>query len=586
MYWIFPLPNFMHNISSPPPVERPRRTTAFLIALLLVVTTPATGQEVAIYDSGGPILREQAAYDVTFYDLSLRVDPGSRSISGYGITVARVVEPMRHVVLDLDTLLTVTEIASVEGARAAPLQWERRGGRLWIDLGTLRQPGSEVAVRVSYNGQPRVAPMAPWDGGFVWHRTPSGAPWIATAVQGHGPDVWWPAKDHVSDKPDSMAIRIRVPEPLVVASNGQLRSTEAHEGGERTYHWFVSTPISAYNVALNIAPYRTVETAHTSVAGDAFPVIFYVLPEDEDRGRAFMPEIIRHLEFFEDIVGPYPFRADKYGVAQTPHLGMEHQTIIAYGARFDPGAMTGGRDWGFDALHHHELAHEWFGNLVTNADWKDMWIHEGFATYTQALYAERIGGPELYRAYIESERRRISNRAPVAPREPQTAGQIYFDSGSDIYSKGAWVLHTLRWVMGDEPFLRSLRRMAYPDPAMERVTDGSHVRFATTDDYLHLVEEISGEDFGWFFEVYLRQPQLPSLVAEQSGTTLRLSWDSPGGLPFPMPIEVELAGERRRIEIPAGMSVEVTLPSAGLVTIDPDNWILRANQSARVPTRR
>jgi len=182
-----------------------------------------------------------------------------------------------------------------------------------------------------------------------------------------GADVWWPNKDHVSDKPDSMTIRITVPEPLVVASNGRLEQVEEHGDGTRTYHWFVSTPISNYNVALNIAPYVVIQEEYESVTGETFPVMFYVLPESLEDGRALMPEILAHLRWFEETLGPYPFRADKYGVAQTPYLGMEHQSIIAYGANFDNGAMTGGVDWGFDALHHHELSHEWWGNLVTNS---------------------------------------------------------------------------------------------------------------------------------------------------------------------------------------------------------------------------
>jgi aminopeptidase N len=553
-----------------------------VLLLSFLLALPIGAQEVAIYDSGGPILPEQAAYDVTFYELDLSVDPAARAIQGSATTHARLVQPLTHLVLDLDTLLTVSAVTTA--ASRTPLRWERQGGRIWIDLGGSRPAGTELAVRVSYSGAPRVAPQAPWDGGFVWARTPSGAPWIATAVQGHGPDVWWPSKDHVSDKPDSMSIRIRVPDPLVVASNGRLRRVETHSDGSRTYDWFVSTPISAYNVALNIAPYVTIEERFASVAGDTFPVVFYVLPEDEDRGRAFMPEILEHLAFFEDLLGPYPFRADKYGVAQTPHLGMEHQTIIAYGARFNPGAMTGGRDWGFDALHHHELAHEWWGNLVTNEDWKDMWLHEGFGTYMQALYVERLSGKDAYRQYLLADRRGIANRAPVAPRQSRTAGQIYFDSGSDIYGKGAWVLHTLRWVIGDDAFFQALRRMVYPTEASESVTDGSHVRFADTEDFRRVVEEIVGEDLGWFFEVYLRQPALPTLNVERVEERLILSWDVPGDLPFPMPIEVEFEGQRRRLTVPPGMRLDLTLPGTGAVAVDPDGWILRANQTQTAPT--
>jgi aminopeptidase N len=538
------------------------------------------GAQTAIYDSGGRLIPEQAAYDVRFYDLALRVSPADSSIAGTLTVVADVVQPMERLVLDLDTLLQVAGVAGTEEGDERDLRFERRGGRLWIELPRVRQPGEQVRLMVSYAGRPRVAPRPPWDGGFTWARTRSGAPWIATSNQGQGADVWWPVKDHVSDKPDSMAIRVRVPEPLVVASNGTLRRVEPHGDGTRTYHWFVSTPISSYNVALNIAPYRVIEEEFTSVAGDRFPVQFYVLPEDFEMGQALFPEILAHLRFFEELLGPYPFRADKYGVAQTPHLGMEHQTIIAYGANFNNGAMTGGVDWNFDALHHHELAHEWWGNLVTNPDWNDMWLHEGFGTYMQALYAERLHGARGLHAYMASMRPGIANRRPVAPREVQTAGEIYFSGGGDIYNKGAWALHTLRWLIGDEAFFTALRRMAYPDPALERVTDGTQVRFATTDDFVRIAEAAAGRELGWFFETYLRQPALPRLRVEQLPGGWALSWENPAGHPFPMPVEVEVDGRRRRVEMTDG---QAHLPAADPArpVVDPSGWILRAADGAR-----
>jgi aminopeptidase N len=551
-----------------------RRFLAIPVLLVCAVAAPA---QTEIYDSGGELSPEQAAYDVRFYDLRLQVSHADSSIIGTLTLVADIVQPTQWLVMDLDTLLRVSSVAGAEAGGARP--FERRGGRIWIDLQRVYRPGERTSLTVSYGGRPRVAPRPPWDGGFTWARTPGGAPWIATSNQGQGADVWWPVKDHVSDKPDSMSIRIRVPEPLVVASNGRLRRVEPHGDGTRTYHWFVSTPISTYNVALNIAPYRVIEQQFVSVAGDSFPVQFYVLPESYEQGRELFPEIVDHLRFFEDLLGPYPFRADKYGVAQTPHLGMEHQTIIAYGARFDNRAMTG-IDWGFDALHHHELAHEWWGNLVTNPDWNDMWLHEGFGTYMQALYAERLHGARGLHAYMESMLPGIENSRPVAPRQVQTAGEIYFSSGGDIYYKGAWVLHTLRYLMGDDLFFTALRRMAYPDPALERVTDGSHVRFATTDEFLRIAETVSGMELGWFFEVYLRQPHLPRLVVEPTTGGVALRWEVPIGEAFPLPVEVEIGGQRQRVFMP-GAQAHVPLSGAARVVIDPDGWILRAPDSQR-----
>lgn len=541
------------------------------VTLLFVVIGELRPQPYA-YDSGGRLSAEQAAYDVTYYSLELRIEPASQSIDGSLSVWAQVVSPTEWLVLDLDPALDVKDVTgNTRQSHGTSLGYEQRGGQLWVQLPKTMGVGEEIALTVDYGGHPRVAPNPPWDGGFTWAQTPDGDPWIATTCQQEGPDIWWPSKDHPSDKPDSMALYITVPRPLVVASNGRLKDTTTNEDGTRTYHWFVSTPISSYNVALNIAPYRVVADMYTSIAGDTFPVTFWVLPRHVTQAEHLMPEILDHLRFFEDVAGPYPFRADKYGVVETPHLGMEHQTIIAYGAGFDNGAMTGGVDWGFDALHHHELSHEWWGNMVTNADWSQMWLHEGFGSYMQPLYLERIRGPSAARAYLATMRRSIANRAAVAPREPMTAKQIY---GHDIYYKGAWILHTLRFLIGEDAFLTLLRRWAYPDPAMEGIADGHQMRFATTDDFLHIAEEVSGSDLDWFFEVYLRQPDLPRLSSSRSGDSLELAWEVPGNMAFPMPIEVLVGSKAHLVEMPGGHGV-LFVPPGAKVEIDPRDWVLK-----------
>ena len=524
------------------------------------------------YASGGVLSPEQASYDVTYYDLDLRVNPADSSIGGSLTAAVRIVQPLHHLVLDLDPRLNVEGVSLVEMERDQTLPYRREGGKLWIDLLSTRQPQTDVAVRVQYGGKPRIAPNPPWDGGFTWARTPDGEPWIATSCQVIGADVWWPVKDHPSDEPDSMALHISVPESLVVASNGRLEGVTPAGQGWQTYHWFISTPINVYNVALNIAPYRLVEDTHVGPDGVSYPVVFYVLPSDYDRGVRFMAEIHDHLRFFEETVGPYPFRADKYGVAQTPHLGMEHQTIIAYGANFENDAMTG-RDWGFDALHHHELSHEWWGNLVTNVDWSDMWIHEGFGTYMQALYMERLEGIEGYHAYMNGSRGGISNRQPVAPRGVLNSKEVY---GGDIYYKGAWILHTLRYVMGDERMSEFLREMAYPTrEGRSDPTDGCQCRFADTDDVERVAELTSRLELDWFFDLYLRQPELPELRAERDGSSLQLRWITPDDLPFPMPVEVAVNGDVRRVEMTGGAAV-IDIGNADF-EVDPKDWILREN---------
>ncbi|MGB6121095.1 MAG: M1 family metallopeptidase [Bacteroidota bacterium] len=511
---------------------------------------------------------EQAAYDVRFYDLTLSVHPSDSSINGSVIIRADVVQPIDMFVVDLDTLLTISGVAEIGGKRERERSFRRDVGKIWITLQRTRQAGESITLLIRYGGRPRIAPRPPRNGGFTWSQTKDSSAWIATTCQGEGPDIWWPAKDHVSDEPDSMGIHIRVPDPLICASNGRLISVEKHNDKTSTYHWFVSNPINNYNVALNIAPYKLIEDTYKSVAGDLIPVQFYVLPEDYEKGQKLFPQLIEHLNFFERTLGPYPFRADKYGVAHTPHLGMEHQTIIAYGAGFKNETYKR-KDWGFDALHHHELSHEWWGNLVTNSDWRDMWLHEGFGTYMQALYVEEIDGIEAYHEYIASERS-FTNRLAIAPRESQTASQI---TKAPIYPKGASVLHTLRYLVGEEAFRKILRRMAYPYPWMEKITDGRQVRFASTDDFVRIAEKVSGRELGWFFELYVRQPELPELKADLSEGKLSLAWGVPDGLPFPMPIDLKLGEETRRVVIPAeGLVLDI---KPGIIPeIDPDRWVL------------
>jgi len=538
------------------------------ILLIIVLFSVTIFGQVDIYDSGGPLIPEQAAYDVTYYDLSLQVFPADSSIRGHVGITAKVVQPLDWFVIDLDTLLSIDRIVGKTGLSR---NFDRQEGKVWINLETTRQAGEMISLQIYYHGKPHVAVRAPWDGGITWAKTKDGSPWIATTCQGEGADIWWPVKDHISDEPDSMGIHIRVPDPLFCATNGRLRSVEPHQDGTTTYHWFVSTPINNYNVALNIAPYLLIEDSYDGVAGDRFPVKFWVLPEDYKQARTFFPQIIEHLRYFEQTLGPYPFRADKYGVVQTRHLGMEHQSIIAYGAHFNNSAMTG-KDWGFDALHHHELAHEWWGNLVTCSDWRDMWIHEGFGTYMQALYLEETQGIKKYHEYLKSIRD-FWNIEPVAPLESKSAEEI---SVSSVYFKGAWILHTLRYLIGDDKMGQLLRRMAYPDPELENISDGKQVRFASTSDFLSLAESVYGKNLDWFFNVYLRHSRLPVLESEIENNQLKIYWKAPDDLDFPMPVDIQMGNEIRRLEVPSEGTV-VKLPEGMDPIIDPDKWLLFQN---------
>ena len=541
--------------------------THLLAVLLCGALATTTWTQNLVNASGGELIPEQAAFDVQHYDLVLAVDPEQRTIDGTLTMRALGTASSERIGLDLANQLDVSAV-TVNGAE---VPWKHNSGMIWIT--TEVTDGQELEVVVEYGGKPRRAPRPPWDGGFTWSKTKSGKPWIATSCQGEGADLWWPCKDHPSDKPDAgFDLHFTVPEGLFVASNGRLVGETKNDDGTRTFDWRVSTPIANYTVAFNAAPYEKIEKEFEGVAG-SYPVVFYHLPESAEPAAELFEEILDHLRFFEEFCGPYPFRADKYGIVETPHLGMEHQTIIAYGNKFRKAKPD------YDWLHHHEAAHEWWANLVTCRDWKDMWIHEGIGTYMQALYLESRFGPEAYRKEMASKRAGIQNQRAVAPRETKDSKQIYFGAGgrpdNDIYFKGSWVVHTLRWVLGDETFFEVLRRWAYPDPALEKTTDGSAVRFSDTDELLRIAEEVSGRELDWYFDVYLRQPALPQLSGEAEGGELVLRWELPAGIEeFPMPVPVAIGGETVRVETADGVG-RVALPAGAEWELDPDRWVLK-----------
>ncbi len=529
-------------------------------------------------DSGGVLMPEQAAYDVKHYDLAVKVDVENQSISGALTATVLIVKPLDVFVLDLDYPYTVESVVmySTKGANpVTPLKFERRESKIWSAFPKTKKAGETVQVRVVYSGKPKVAPKPPWVGGFVWSKTADGQPWFATAVQNDGADLWFPVKDHPSDKADTSSLHFTVPANLVAASNGKFKSAVDNKDGTKTYNWEVSQPISNYCIALNVAPYKVIKDSVKSITGEQIPIEFYVLPQDEAKGQSLVDLAKKYTAFYEKYLGPYPFRADKIGIAETPHLGMEHQTITAYGNEFKYNAD--GDDW----LLFHEYGHDWWANLVTAPDWNDFWIHEGFQSFMDTFYIETTKGKEAYFAAMKARQKNLHNLKPVAPREAQTTTQIYMlppdytKSDGDIYGKGAMILNTLRFYIGDDAFFKSLRRTTYSTEVMEKITNGKQFHFETTDDFLRTAEKESGKDLKWFFEVYLRQPQLPKLVSETSANQLNLRWETPNNLPFPMPVEVKIGGEMKRVEMKDGKG-SLVIPADAKVEIDPNGWVLKS----------
>lgn len=538
------------------------RSTLLAAAVLLGTASLIAQRNV----SGSLPIQEQSCYDARSYRLELSVDPEQQSIEGSVTMRATVLADCTRIALDLDDALEVREVTVAD--RTA--KHERGEHRIWIELPEAAKRGAELMVTVRYGGKPVVATNPPWTGGFTWAKTPSGAHWIATTCQGEGADLWWPCKDQPDDEPDTMDIFVTVPKDLVVALNGTLVKDEKR-GATRTFHWHVANPINVYCVSLNAAPFAVIESTYTCSDGTKMPVQFFALPEHAAKAKKALPSFLDHVRHLESICGPYPFRNEKYGIVETPHLGMEHQTLIAYGNGFRL------EEDGYDWLHHHELSHEWWGNLVTNHGWKDMWIHEGIGTYMQALYLEEKRGKDAYFGEMREKRRGIMNRGAVAPREHRDSHQIYFTlSGNDIYNKGSWICHSLRWLIGDEAFFATLRRWAYPRKEFESATDGTQCRATDTDEIRQIAELVAKRDLGWFFDLYLHQARLPRLDAELKDGVLHVSWHTPEDLPFPMPIEVKVGDTIRRIEMTDGRA-ELQVGTRDW-ELDPKGWVLRQNQ--------
>ncbi len=509
--------------------------------------------------SGGALKLEQAAFDVQSYDVSIKVDPVLKTLSGTTVMDAMTVIPTASIVLDLHEPYTV---ASVTDGKSA-LRFDRFPGAIRVFFPASKQPGDAIRVEVKYAGTPHVARNAPWDGGIVWAKTPSGADWISVALQGDGADLIFPCKDHPSDRPDRATMRLTVPDALVAVGPGRLQESWKNADKTMTYVWHMPQPINNYSLVFNAAPYELVEDTVKSVTGETIPIHFYVLPESRANAPRLIEEQKKYLAFMEKYCGPFPFRAIKIGIVETPHLGMEHSTAIAYGNRFR--FAQDGLDW----LLLHEFGHEWWANLVSNADWRDMWIHEGFQSFMDTFYIEQIRGKEAYLTAMKGRRRAIRNAAPVAPRA-ETSSEAY---GGDIYDKGALVLHSLRYLVGDDAFLRSIRRMAYPTKESEGWSDGRALRLVTTEDFVNIASTEAGQDLRWFFEVYVRQAKLPTLKTQVVDGTLSLEWVAPEGLQFSMPIYVVVDGKTIRVPMTGGKG---SVPNAGSSpVIDPNGWVLK-----------
>ncbi len=515
--------------------------------------------------TGGEISEHQKHLTVDKALLRFSFDFDKEILFGDTTLTLNASKPQSTFSVDLDTRFTLQDVW-LNGERLPNDRYSNKYGELIVSSSSL--VAFPATLRVVYSGHPRTPIRAPWDGGVMWEKTAEGQPWLATAVQGEGCDLFWPCIDQPFGEPNETELYITVPKPLVAATNGVLINTH-DEGDNRTYHWQTKSVHNTYGIALNIAPYKQMTTQFTSIYGNTYPLTYYYLPEKEDKAKALFDELPEMITFFERMIGPYPFADEKVGIVQTPHLGMEHQTINAYGNQYRKD------DGGYDWLMQHEFAHEWFGNQLTNDNWDHMWLHEGFGTYMQPLYAQYLHGNEAYFVKLNAQRKGLANAHPIVSNTLMSEEDVYEKGpAGDIYAKGAWVIHTLRGVMGDDAFFRSVTELVYgrtdPKPGNFKPI------FANTQDFIDIVNKHSESNLDWFFDVYLFSAALPELTMTRHKDSVTFAWKTDNNLPFPMPLEVSINGKITELDMQTAFSLPVS--QFDTVIADPNSKVLRYEQ--------
>lgn len=517
--------------------------------------------------AGGPISPIQANMDVKNLHLSLKIDPKTQTIDGFASWKVQLKDSgLKKLEWDLFSGLKVKAIKT-EGQ---PLNFKQDGHKILVDLPNEDQ--RDWTVRIEYAGTPFEAIRPPWQGGFTWSKTDQGTPWVAVSCQGEGAKVWFPSKDHMSDKIEGIKLEFTIPQNLYIAANGILTEQSEAVDGWTTFTWESQYPISPYNISFGLGEYGIEEDIFKDKNGLETSVVYYYItphqkadqiPHDErdfaTKRKVLIEEFKKYLDFYSRFYGHYPFYEDKAGIVQTPYLGMEHQTINAYGNHYK---MENGYDW----LLLHELGHEWWGNKVSLRDWRDFWIHEGICTYATAVFLEESQGLETALLHMQNLRPQLSNKKPIVGKANATTSDSYT---LDVYYKGALMLHSLRYLLGKSTLDRILYEFAMSP-------SGTYLNSVTTDDFIHLANEISERDLQWFFNRYLYKSDLPRLTTELSDGVLNISWDSQT---FNMPVEVRIKQQEQththRVSMEHGKG-QIPIPKDASYAVDPHNWILKA----------
>lgn len=478
----------------------------------------------------GGMRHERTSFDVLRYDLNITINPEEKSITGFNEITFKVIENTAKIQLDLFENMQIDSIVYDK----SKLVFNRIFNAVFIafpDELTAALP--EQKLQFYYSGKPQIAKRAPWDGGFVFTQDEKGKPWIGVAVQGTGASLWYPVKDTQTDEPDFGAmIKVAVPNGLMNVSNGRFIGSEDLKNGYTRWDWEVKSPINNYNITVNIADYVHLHDTYKGLDLD-----YYVLRQNEEKAKIHFEEVKPMMDCFQSKFGEYPFKDDGYKLVETPYLGMEHQSAVAYGNKFLKGyrgfdlSMTG-IGLTFDYITIHESGHEWFGNSITSKDIADMWIHEGFTQYTEIVYIECTLGYEKAMKYANGLKQNVSNDRPIIGNYG-----VNNEGSGDMYPKGALLLNTLRHVIADDT---KWWKLLY-----EYATTFRH-KIIDTETVIAFFNKQSGSNLTPIFNQYLRHTSIPKLEYQVIKKHLEYRWivDEPE---FSMPVDIEINGNKKRI---------------------------------------
>ncbi|WP_298551115.1 M1 family metallopeptidase [uncultured Algibacter sp.] len=508
-----------------------------LIVLLITPFTYLNAQELLSEKTNftkqdtlrGSITPEREWWDLTYYHLDIKVDPDNKFISGKNTIQYKVLKNDSTMQIDLQPPMKLLKAVQ----NGTELQIRTDGNTHFITLNEDQKVDEVNNLEVYYEGHPKEAVRAPWDGGISWKRDDNGNHFIASSCQGLGASVWWPCKDHMYDEVDSMQISVNVPSKLTNVSNGRLRLVE-RIGDTKTFHWVVKNPINNYGVNINIGDYVNFSEVYDGMAGN-LDMNYYVLRDNLEKAKEQFKQAPMMMKAFEHWFGQYPFYRDSFKLVEVPYLGMEHQSSVTYGNGYQNGYLgrdLSGTGWGlkFDFIIIHEAGHEWFANNITNKDVADMWIHEGFTAYSENLYLDYHFGKEASAEYVIGTRKNIQNDRPlIGHYNVNKAGS------GDMYYKGANMLHTLRQLIEDDEKWRKILRKMNVEFYHQTVTTKQIEDFLSRETGIDLTE---------FFNQYLRTIKIPTLEYSFNKKELKYRWTNivEG---FDMPVQIKINNEER-----------------------------------------